>query len=78
MHPVYYKEYLKSSSYEKLKILGVMNPEKVKALAFLIDLHKRRGYMVFVISSLIVIRSWYSVIRSILLNNSKIFSRRKF
>ena len=45
MDPSYYREYLSNTSYEKHKILGVMNPEKIKALAFLLDLHKKRGYL---------------------------------
>ena len=43
MHPLFYEAYLKKTDYGKRKLLGVLNPEKLRTLAFLLDLHEKRG-----------------------------------
>ena len=43
MHPLFYEAYLKQTDYGKRKLLGVLNPEKLRTLAFLLDLHEKRG-----------------------------------
>ena len=45
MHPLFYEAYLRQTDYGKKKLLGVLNPEKLRALAFLLDLHEKRGLM---------------------------------
>lgn len=44
MQSDFYRTYLNTSEYNKQKLLAVMNPEKLRALAFLLNLHAKRGY----------------------------------
>lgn len=45
MNPLFYNEFLRrSKEYNKQKLLAVVNPEKVKALAYLLYIHLQRGY----------------------------------
>ena len=44
MNPLFYEEFLRHSrEYNRQKLLAVVNPEKVKALAYLLHIHKKRG-----------------------------------
>ena len=43
MQSDFYRTYLNTSEYNKQKLLAVMNPEKLRALAFLLGLHAKRG-----------------------------------
>ena len=43
MQSDFYRTYLNSSEYNEQILLAVMNPENLRALAFLLDLHAKRG-----------------------------------
>ena len=46
MNPLFYYEFLRrSKEYNKQKLLAVVNPEKVKALAYLLYIHLQRGFL---------------------------------
>ena len=65
MQPQFYQKYLQIPEYNKQKLLAVMNPEKLRALAFLLDLHAKRGYVPNRGDFGVETRSWCSATPSI-------------
>ena len=64
MNPLFYSEFLRrSKEYNKQKLLAVVNPEKLKALAYLLYIHIQRGFFLRPFFSVAAIKFWSSATR---------------